>query len=473
MSNGNADKTGKRPDILLVMTDQQRGDCLGCEGHPVLLTPSMDALAADGVRFSRCYSECPVCIPARRTLLSGQLPGTHGMVGYNDKVEWDPPPTLPAVLREHGYQTALVGRSMHQRPPRMRLGYDLVESTGLDADDYHGWLARNAPPDSGGWFGGGVMHNDWTARPWPLAEYLHFTNWTVERALRFLARRDPAAPFFLTVSFVAPHPPLQPPAFYMERYLRTGVPDPVIGDWAEPPEGMASGGQDLVAPGKVRLAGEALLGTRAGYYGSINHVDDQIRRILNTITGVSRDTIVIFTSDHGEMLGDHYLWRKQLAFEASARIPFLVRAPESFGIAPGSVVDRPCGLADLMPTALDMAGVPIPETVDGASLLPLMRGEDVTWRECVHIECSPRHQALTDGREKYIWEVPDGRELFFDLEADPLEARNLAADPACADRVAHWRERLVARLADRPEGFVRDGRLVPGCRYGNMIPGRE
>lgn len=471
-----------RPNIVLVMTDQQRGDCLGVEGHPVLQTPTMDALADQGVRFSRCYSTCPVCIPARRSLLSGQYPRTHGMVGYQEGVEWNPPATLPGVLRDHGYQTWLVGRSMHQHPVRKRFGYDDMVISGYASaahpdGDYERWLAREAPAGSGGWFGGGVMHNDWTAHPWPLAEHLHFTNWTVERALEFLDRRDPSCPFFLTVSFIAPHPPLQPPAFYFDRYLRTGVPDPVIGDWAEPPPGVADGGQDRVAPMRVRLTGEAMRSARAAYYGLINHVDDQLRRLLNGITGVDSrtggNTIVAFTSDHGEMLGDHYQWRKQRALEASARVPFLLRAPARFGLRPQSVVDQPCSLEDLMPTLLEMAGVPVPASVEGRSVLPLMRGEAVRWRHHLHVECAAEHQAVTDGREKFIWEPRTGRELFFDLTRDPAECHNLAGDAESAARVARWRECLVAELADRPEGFVRRGKLVAGRPYGALIPPRR
>ncbi len=150
-----------------------------------------------------------------------------------------------------------------------------------------------------------MLNNDWTARPWYLDEHLHYTNWVMDQALEFLEHRDPTCPFFLTVSFLAPHPPLQPPAFYFERYLRTGVPDPVIGDWEEPPahDGL---GDDVASP-HVHLQGEALLSMRAAYYGAINHIDDQLRRFLdqNTALGrlMSENTIVIFTSDHGEMLG--------------------------------------------------------------------------------------------------------------------------------------------------------------------------
>ena len=460
-----------RPNILLIMTDQHRGDALGIEGHPAVQTPNMDAIAGAGARFSRCYSTCPVCIPARRSLLSGQFPATHGMVGYRENVAWDAPPTLPGVLRDAGYQTVLVGRDMHQCPRRKRFGYDHMITHGWDSD-YYDYLAEHAPAGSGGWFGGGVMHNDWTARPWHLDEGLHATNWTVNQALEFLAKRDPSCPFFLTVSFVAPHPPLNPPAFYFDRYLRMEMPPPVIGDWATPPEHGGLG--DDVSAMRVDLKGERLKCAQAGYFGLINHVDDQLRRILNPVNGIlsqtGGNTIVIYTADHGEMLGDHYLWRKSLPYEGSARVPLLIRAPERFGIQGRIVPDQPVGLEDIMPTALEMAGVDIPDTVDGRSLLPLMRGEESEWREHLHIEHSPMHHALTDGREKFIWWTQDGREQFFSLADDPKERRDLIAVPAYAERIDAWRRRLIDELKDRPEGFTDGERLIAGRPYGPTLP---
>jgi choline-sulfatase len=464
----------QRPNILLIMTDQQRGDCLSAEGHDVLLTPNMDNIGYQGARFRRAYSTCPVCIPARRSLLSGQFPATHGMVGYCDGVEWDAPPTLPGVLRDAGYQTALVGRSMHQFPTRKRYGYE--EMVTIDYKDplnpYAEFLRLNAPVGNASWMGGGVTSNDWTARPWHLDESLHFTNWVVDESLAFLQRRDPSCPFFLTVSFIAPHPPLQPPAFYMERYLRTGVPQPIIGDWAEPPHDLRRG--DRVAPNRVRLEGEALLSTRAAYYGSINHVDDQMRRLLNPVSGmpsmVGDNTIILFTSDHGEMLGDHYFWRKSQPYEPAARIPLLLQAPARYGFAPETVLDEAVCLEDVMPTLLDLAEVEIPPSVEGRSLVPLLRGESSLGREYLHLECAPNFHALTDGREKYIWLPATGREQFFDLEADPQELHNLAGDASQQSTLARWRGRLIKELQDRPEGFTDGERLIAGRAYAAALP---
>ncbi|MBI3986508.1 MAG: sulfatase-like hydrolase/transferase, partial [Lentisphaerae bacterium] len=175
------------------------------------------------------------------------------------------------------------------------------------------------------------------------------------------------------------------------------------------------------------------------------------------------------TSDHGEMLGDHYGWRKQVPYEASARVPLLFSAPPRFGLKRLSTVDQPVCLEDIMPTLLDLAGAPIPKTVEGRSLLPLMRGETIPWRDYLPIEHAPLHQSLTDGREKYIWFVRDGREQFFDLTADPLECHDLAREPAASARMAVWRKRLVHDLKARPEGFSDGHQLIPGRPYAAAL----
>jgi len=451
----------ERPNFLVIMTEQHRGDCLGIDGHPVLLTPNIDNIGGAGVRFSRCYSTCPVCVPARRSFLSGQFPATHGLLS-NSNMEWqNAPRTLPGVLRDAGYHTYWVGRSIHQYPPRKRYGFDHMVSYGSGTNDYDALLDRMAPEGHGGYYGTGVMHNDWTARPWHLAEPLHFTNWVVNEALRFLQSvRDPSCPFFLVASFLAAHPPLVPPAFYMERYLRMQLPEPAIGGWAVPPANDGIG--DDVSAQRVKLTGEMLRSCHAGYYGLINHVDDQIRRLLNPVNGIDRmtnsNTVVFFTSDHGEMLGDHYLWRKSLPYEGSARIPLLIRGPGRFGFKRGLAIDRPVGIEDIMPTVLEMAGVEIPDTVDGQSLLPLIQGEDAQWRTHIHIEW------------KYIWFVKDGREQFFDLKQDPRECHDLIEEPAAVDRVFHWRNLLIEELRDRPEGFSDGKRLIAGRSYPTVLP---
>ncbi len=456
----------ERPDILILFAEQHRGDCLSSAGHPVLLTPNMDHIGGEGTRFTSAYSTCPVCVPARRSLVSGQFPFTHG-ARTNVVTEWEIHNTLPRMLQENVYQTAWIGRSMHQHPQEKTFGWEkMTWSISREKNEYHDFLDRNLPEGGAYYHGSGVMHNDWTARSFHLPEHLHHTNWTIHEAQKFLDTRDTTRPFCMVASFLASHPPLIPPAFYMDRYLRTGVPDPVIGDWAVPPK---NGGIGLsVQAARVHLKGEALLSCRAGYYGLINHMDDQIRRLMNGIVGGvdPRNTVIIYTADHGEMLGDHYLWRKIVPYEGSCHIPMLIQAPRSFGFPRGQVLDHPVCLEDIMPTVLELSGTPIPDTVEGRSLVPLLAGQTSTsWRDFVHVECAPMHHTLSDGKEKFIWFARDGREQFFRLSDDPSECHDLIAKPEEAERIEMWRRRLIEELKDRPEGFSNGKQLVSGCDY--------
>ena len=381
-------------------------------------------------------------------------------------------------MSKGGYQTAWVGRDMHQEPPDERCGFETTILSGLrtSGNAYDEFLERNQPEGGGGYYGSGVMHNDYTARPFHLPENLHHTTWTINQALSWIEQRDEGRPFFLVVSFLAAHPPLIPPSCYFDRYIRTGVPDPFTGDWATPPENDGIGmGQSA---SKVNLKGEALLSARAGYYGLINHLDDQLNRLLNPVTGIQRltgdNTAVIMTSDHGEMLGDHYCWGKLLPYEGAARIPLLISAPERVGIRTGNVIDRPVGLEDIMPTVLEMAGLEIPDSVDGSSLLPLLRDDgDATsrWRTHIHIEYAApsKFHALTDGREKYVWFSEDGREQLFDLTNDPGECHNRANDPEWAESAGRWRRLMVEELTGRPEGFTDGNALISGRPYPSIM----
>lgn len=178
--------------------------------------------------------------------------------------------------------------------------------------------------------------------------------------------------------------------------------------------------------------------------------------------------MIIFTSDHGDMMGDHHHWRKTYAYEGSARIPFVVKYPDTWTDIPrNAVYDHPVELRDIMPTLLDAAGMPIPESVDGRSLLDIPRGPAANWREFVqgeHTTCyTAEHgmQYITDGRKKYVWFHHTGKEQFFDLESDPLECRELSNDPKYRDHIALWRKRLADINEHRGDPRGQNGRLVP------------
>ncbi len=468
--------TDSRPNILLVVTEHHRGDALGIEGHPVLQTPYLDHLAAGGVRFRRAYTACPVCIPARRTLMTGRRPASHGvLMNYHT---WLDGPTLPGLLSQAGYQTHLVGK-LHLWPMRRLYGFDSADWADSPREerplnDYCRWLRREGVTMPGAGLAHGMSVNGWAVRPFHLDERFHFTNWCADRALEFLERRDPTAPFFLKVSFHQPHQPLTPPRWAYERYMAMDLPEPCVGDWARVFDGPVRGLP--VDAWRACLEPAVLKQYRAAYYGCIDHIDGQLGRIFARLP---RQTVVVFTSDHGEMLGDHQWIRKRNAYEPSARIPLLIRLPDSLGVEQGCVMEQPVELMDVMPTLLEAAGVDVPDSLDGRSVLPLLRGEG-GWRQYLHGECAAvpttesGMQYLTDGRRKYIYWPGPGVEQFFDLEQDPREMHDLAAEGRRADELAAWRERLIAELDARPEGFVRDGELATlGGPTPLCLPGHE
>lgn len=468
----------KRPNILLIVPDQMRGDCLGIDGHPSLLTPNMDEVAAQGTHFRRAYTTCASCIPARRSLLTGQYPATNGMVGFQGGCPIESP-VLPQLLSEAGYHTAITGRYMHQHPYEEDYGYQTRDlgSTYVDDDDYADDLALTAP-QTDGIQGHGISYNGWTAKPWHLAEHMHPTNWVVRRAKDVIERHQEGAPLFLTASFYAPHPPLIPPEFYLNRYLRVNCPRPSVGDWVEMPphEGRGVG----IDAHRTVLRGEALRSAQAGYYGLINHIDDQIYWLMRAFQSASRRDgrpwVVVITSDHGEMLGDHHYFRKCEPYEGSARIPLLIQGSGDLDFASRQSVNRPVCLEDIMPTLLELADIECPPSVDGESLVGCLRGERDVQREVLHTEHSPcyspqqAYHMMTDGRLKYIWRPVDGTEQLFDVQNDPKERYDLSERVDRQEVVREWRDRLIQRLEGRPEGFTDGERLIPGRSYEAVLP---
>ncbi|MCB0111782.1 MAG: sulfatase-like hydrolase/transferase, partial [Caldilineaceae bacterium] len=318
----------------------------------------------------------------------------------------------------------------------------------------------------------GVDWNSWHARPWHTREHLHPTAWTMMRSLDFLQCRDPNRPFFLTISFARPHSPYVPPPYYSQRYEQGETPPPHLGPWStmhdDPAEAAnANAWRGRMTPAQIHRA-------RAGYYGEIAFIDTQIGRLLNFLrrTGLTDDTWLFFTSDHGDMLGDHNLWRKTYAYEGSSRVPFIVTPPQAKGQSfPEScaqtraVADEVVELRDIMPTLLDAAGLPIPATVDGRSVLPLMQGTVPGWRTYIHGEhCTCYHpdqemHYVTDGKRKFIWLPRLDQQQFFDLEADPGECNDLIDEPNRQAEIETWRGYLTAELAARDCGWVREGDL--------------
>ena len=464
-----------QPDILILMPDQMRGDCLSVLGHPVAQTPHFDGLARNGALFRRAYATVPSCIPARHAFLTGRFPQTTGVVGFAGRPITVP--TLPQELKKAGYATALVGRNMHQIPAREGYGYatQVLGSTYIDNDQYDRDL-RAAAPESGGIRAVverlGLSFNGWEAKAWPLADELHPTAWVVQQATKVLGEASAKQPLFLTASFYAPHSPLFPAKAIFEQCLAAELPKPAHGSWVDWPSLSPVGDAQQH---RVRLEGETLRNAQAGYFAMICQLDSAIGPLLDAFRKRSREAgrpwLIVVISDHGEMLGDHGYYRKCEPYEGSANIPFLIAGAAELGLVAGLRSNQPVCLEDLMPTLLELAGAKVPADLDGISLTAVMRAKTKhvrDWLHCEHADCYSQEQAfhsLTDGRWKYIWRPLDGAEQLFDLDGDPREERDLVREEASHPELLRWRSLLVEQLRLRPEGFSDGEKLMPGRPY--------
>lgn len=483
-----ADKRSDFPNILFICVDQWRADCLGFTDHPVVETPHLDRLAVEGFNFTQAYAATPTCVPARVAIHTGLSQRHHGFVGYNDRMDWHYDVTMAGLLAEGGYHTHCVGK-MHVQPARNLIGFHSVvlhdgylhrdrgkkDDYGL-VDDYTPWLKEKLGQYEVDYVDTGVGCNGYVARPWIYHEALHPSTWVTTQGIDFLRRRDPTKPFFLMLSYHRPHPPLDPPATYLDRYLAKDLPDLPMGDWVE--HALPIGGHDSPIPREKAQIDYA----RRAYYAQITHIDHQINRMIMALyeAEVLDNTVILFTADHGEMLFDHNLIAKGTPFDGSARLPFILRLPkiERWRNYPlNGTIDRPVELRDLLPTFCELAGVEVPDFIDGCSILPLCRGKSEGWREYIHGEHvlargvfyrnDGSTQWLTDGHEKYIWFTQSGRELLFDLQRDPTELHDLARQRP--ERVRYWREHLITELEGREEGFVQNGELVVGCKQSTTL----
>jgi len=474
-----------RLNVLFLMDDQHRGDCLGCEGAPWLATPNLDRLAGEGIRFRRAYTSLPSCLPARASLLTGMSPWGHGVLQYAPmatRYEHE----KPRMFTRAGYRTHAVGK-MHfashdhgYESVVLEEAWRAVTPEGFKCD-YRKWFEANHPEKDVDLTGlSYVDHRG--RRAYPYDDELHPTYWTAQQAVDFLDSYDDDRPWFLKVSFQRPHPPFDPPKRWMDHYDKMDLPKAQVGEWAEAVYGGFKGSLEETpnAPRGNYPASE-IHNSRAAYYAAISFVDEQIGRVLDALEkrGEREHTLILFTSDHGDMMGDHHLWRKTYTYEGSARVPMMVRWPDALqglaGVQRGVVSDRLVELRDVLPTFLDAAGIDKPAHMEGLSMLDIVRGNTGHWREVLDLEHGRCYWdenawvALTDGRYKYIYFTTTGAQQLFDLERDPHERDDLAASETHRGRLAGWRQRMLDHLSVRGKPWVVDGDLAiqrESVRYG-------
>jgi choline-sulfatase len=437
-----------QPNILIVMGDQMAAPSLPVYGNPLVRTPHIEGLAEAGVVFETAYCNAPICAPSRYSMLSGRLPSRIG--AYDNASEFPSSvPTVAHTLRLAGYRTCAAGK-MHFIGADQQHGFEERLTTDIYPADF-GWTPDWKRPNKRlEWFHNLV--NVTAAGPSERTLQIDFDDNVAFRSRRWLydhARDDDERPFFLLVSFSHPHDPYNIPQEYWNRYDHEAIDLPAV-----PP--IPPGERDPHSRrlfdnydrGEFDITEDHVRNARHAYYGAISYVDDRIGELLHALeaTGQSEDTIVIVTSDHGDMLGERGMWYKMTFFEWASRVPLIFHAPGRF--APARRQEN-VSLVDLFPTLLDLAGADtvLPETLDGHSLVQLIGGGGAAdWPDIVHGEYLAEGSVapvfmVRQGRLKYVGCPADPPQLY-DLDADPAELTNLVGRPE-----HETAERRLARLA--------------------------
>lgn len=461
----------KKKHVLLITVDQWSGNYLGCAGNPEILTPSLDELARYGIRYSNAVSDTPVCIPARRELMLGVGSRTHGDRKFNESLPMPSDiPTMAQVFRDNGYQAYCVGK-LHVFPQRDRIGFDDVllheegrHKEGMNQDDYERFLARSGY--AGLEMAHGMCNNNYFYRPFHLPEEYNVTNWAVRNMCEYIIRRDTTKPAFWYLSFAAPHPPLVPPKDYLSFYEDVEFEEPKRGGWTERPQEELPYAynyyRNLYRMDSKRDADMA----KKAYYASCTYIDHQLRLVIGTLReqGILDDTVILFTADHGEMLGTNRLHGKFLMYENSVKIPFILSPTADSGMKCNRVDDRIVELKDVMPTLLTLAGLKVPEWVEGRSLTE-------EWeREYSYGELWEDNRATRMIRTKewkLIYYCNGNLFQLFHIKEDPDELHDLADDPKYQEIKAELTEKLIENLYGQDLALIKDGKLcgLPAAAY--------
>ncbi|MDW3216282.1 MAG: choline-sulfatase [Ilumatobacteraceae bacterium] len=448
----------EQPNILFVMADQLSALFLRCYGGATAITPNIDRLAESGVVFDTAYSNSPLCAPARFSMMSGQL---NSKIGAYDNASEFPAsiPTFAHYLRAAGYQTCLSGK-MHFVGPDQLHGFEERLTTDIYPADF-GWTPNWGDPDGrfDWWF-----HNLDSVTSAGVADVSNQLDYDDEvgfravRKLRDLARTTDKRPWHLTVSFTHPHDPYVARREFWDLYDGVDIPLPATSSMAEADVDPHSARlRKVIAADVTEVADEQIRAARRAYFANISYVDRWIGELLTTLArhDMRDDTIVVFTADHGDMLGERGLWYKMNFFEHSARVPLVISAPKR--LAPARV-STPATLLDIAPTLMDLAGIAAAPQFDGASLVPFVSnpepGRTVVGEYLGEGAVAPIFMVRRD-RWKFVWSEADPPQLY-DVDADPAELTNLAPVGEHADTVATFTAEVFERWdPERIDGEVR------------------
>jgi len=487
----------KPPNVLLIFTDQQRSDSLGCYGFDAIPTPHLDQLAEEGALFENCYCDNPICTPSRASILTGKpLPG-HGVYQVHNNLS-EEFSLFPIHLKEKNYNTAIFGKlhvsgRSHEREVRHpNTGFDVFESAMTPFDvtgklnSYGAWLRKNHPD----------FHDQLKEQGRNIGnvpEEVHFTHWAAEGTIDFLKSHDKNKPFFCYMSVVDPHDPYGDyPSTMLDQVDKSKLPEPIIheGQTTSGPAGIQREHYHSYLGGIPNYSPEQIQKMREGYYASIAFIDREVGRVLEVLEkeGLKEDTIVIFGSDHGDMIGDHELLAKGAFFyDACTKVPLIIRYPEK--VESGKRVKDLVQLHDIAGTILSQAGFAQEELEDfmpdSMDLISLIKDKVEYQKRRDHAVCIYRTSGIDD--RKLYWDPPINATMFrderyklnvyhnlpddnkrlegelYDMENDPTESKNLWDDP----NFSEVKLCLIGRLMD---WFVCNDVLYNGARAGDSFP---
>ena len=445
----------KRPNILFIISDEHNASVMGCAGNTIIHSPNLDRLAAGGVMFDNCYCNSPLCVPSRLSLTSGKYASRVGAWNNNCTLPSADYPSLPRVLNAAGYESFLCGK-MHYESTRR---YGFTEIGGdMNQGIMPGFGERRAPDDLAP--EPGISNRFDEFHPGEHSHVLDHDRAVTAGTVEFLKnRKEGDAPFFLLAGYLAPHFPLIVPEKYWDEY-KGKVPMPVV------PEGyldsLPRNYKHLRVGFNVEDVPEDIVRKgRELYYGLVQWVDEEIGKVMQALdaAGLAEDTVIVYTADHGENMGEHGLWWKNCLYDTADRVPLIVRWPGHW--RGGQHRTGACSLVDVVQTVAEVGGAKVPGDWNGDSMKGWLDNPEAHWKDLAVSEYYAHNIAsgyamIRMGAFKYVYHTrPDAghepeRELY-DLKTDPGELHNLAGKPEYKDKIADMHTRLVKELGEDPD----------------------
>lgn len=464
----------KKPNILLIMSDEHNQRVSGCYGNSIVKTPNIDSLAAQGVVFENHYCNSPLCVPSRSSFTAGKYASRVDVWGLTSELPSDDIPSIARRMTAVGYDPYLCGK-MHYKETRR---YGFIQ-TGGDFNNYpkSGRGKRNTPADI-------REHNPVSARFKQFKTGDHGGSVQHDRrvtagAVDFLTKRDSEKPFFLLVGYLTPHFPLVVPepfyTPYKDKVPMTDVPPNIVANLPTNYKLQRTGFEETDVPEPTVKFGREL------YYGLTTWMDNEVGKVLAALRAnpkIADDTVIIYTTDHGENMSEHGLWWKNCMYDHAARVPLIITWPKRW--KGGQRRQLVSGHLDLVKTVIDIAGGDTPSDWNGDSMVPWLDKPDHKWKDVACSEYYAKFIAhgivmIRTSKWKYVYHGKPAADMavegeLFDMEADPHELNNLAGDPRYAKQIATLHQRMVEEVGGDPEVTERRAEQQLAVGYPDAPP---